>query len=151
MKMNIQYNLCFQLIWHIYIYIYIYIYIIYIYIYIYIILLNTLSGGKSCLVVPGVAVPPWATKTVITTGWRLIRAGYCTCFHTYDEKKMTFFLSLNLNMEHPWCNGYHYSKWTWQPEFKSWIRLFAFHIALICFALRKQLVWENENLNQNHC
>ena len=36
---------------------------VYIYIYIYIILLNTLSCGKSCLVVPGVAVPPWATET----------------------------------------------------------------------------------------
>ena len=27
---------------------------------------NTLSGGKSYLVVPGVAVPPWANETVIT-------------------------------------------------------------------------------------
>ena len=36
---------------------------IYIYIYIY---LNTLSGGKSCLVAPGVAVPLWATETVLS-------------------------------------------------------------------------------------
>ena len=28
--------------------------------------LNTLSGGKSCSVVPGVAVPPWATETVLS-------------------------------------------------------------------------------------
>ena len=27
--------------------------------------------------------------------------------------------------------GYHCRKWTWWPEFKSWTRLFAFHIALI--------------------
>ena len=34
--------------------------------------LNTLSGGKSCLVAPGVAVPPWATETVLSPlvgGW----------------------------------------------------------------------------------
>ena len=36
-----------------------------IYIYIYN-SLNTLSGGKSCLVAPGVAVLPWATKTVLS-------------------------------------------------------------------------------------
>ena len=35
-------------------------------IYRYIFLLNTLSGGKSCLVAPGVAVPPWATETVLS-------------------------------------------------------------------------------------
>ena len=28
--------------------------------------LNTLSGGKSCSVAPGVAVPPWATETVLS-------------------------------------------------------------------------------------
>ena len=36
-------------------------------VYIDIYLLNTLSGGKSCLVVPGVAVRPWATETVLLT------------------------------------------------------------------------------------
>ena len=47
---------------HIYIYIYIDIYDS----------LNTLSGGKSCLVAPGVAVPPWAIETVLSLmdgGW----------------------------------------------------------------------------------
>ena len=29
------------------------------------------------------------------------------------------------------CNGYHHRKWTQQPEFKSWMRQFAFSIALI--------------------
>ena len=40
-------------------------------VYIDIFLLNTLSDGKSCLVAPGVAIPPWATETVITLvgGW----------------------------------------------------------------------------------
>ena len=45
---------------------------VYIYIYIYIIPLNTLSGDKSCLVAPGVAVQPWATETVLSPlvgGW----------------------------------------------------------------------------------
>ena len=32
----------------------------------YIFLLNTLSGDKSCLVAPGVAVPLWATETVLS-------------------------------------------------------------------------------------
>ena len=39
-------------------------YILYIHRYIFI--LNTLSGGKSCSVAPGVAVPPWATETVLS-------------------------------------------------------------------------------------
>ena len=41
--------------------------LIYIYIYIYIYnSLNTLSGAKSCLAAPGVAVLPWATETVLS-------------------------------------------------------------------------------------
>ena len=35
------------------------------YIHIYI-SLNTLSGGKSCMVAPGVVVPTWATETVLS-------------------------------------------------------------------------------------
>ena len=31
----------------------------------------------------------------------------------------------------PWCNGYRRRKWTRRHEFKSWMRLIAFHIALI--------------------
>ena len=31
----------------------------------------------------------------------------------------------------PWCNGYRHRKWTWWHEFKSWMRLIAFHITLI--------------------
>ena len=52
----------------------------YIYIYIYD-SLNTLSGGKSCLVAPGVAVPPWATETVLSPpegGW--YRASFYTLY-----------------------------------------------------------------------
>ena len=47
--------------------------------------LNTLSGGKSRLVAPEVPVPPWATETVITPDWRLMRTWYRTSFHMYDE------------------------------------------------------------------
>ena len=42
-----------------------------VYIYIYV-QFNIVSGGKCCLVVPGVAVPPWATETVLSPlvgGW----------------------------------------------------------------------------------
>ena len=49
---NVQCNLCFE------------VDLVYIYIYIY--LLNILSGSKSCLVTLGVAVPPWATETVLS-------------------------------------------------------------------------------------
>ena len=31
----------------------------------------------------------------------------------------------------PWCNGYCHRIWTRRYEFNSWIRLIAFHIALI--------------------
>ena len=31
----------------------------------------------------------------------------------------------------PWYDGYRRWKWRWQHEFKSWIKLIAFHIALI--------------------
>ena len=44
----------------------------FVYICIYMILLNTLSGRKSCLVAPEVTVPPWATETILSTlvgGW----------------------------------------------------------------------------------
>ena len=45
-------------------------------------LLNTLSGGKSCLVAPGVALPPWATETVLSL-W--LAADEVRYFHTlYD-------------------------------------------------------------------
>ena len=57
-KTNVQCSLCYWLIWRIYIYIYN--------------SFNTLFGGKSCLVAPGVAVPPWATETVLSPlvgGW----------------------------------------------------------------------------------
>ena len=30
-----------------------------------------------------------------------------------------------------YCNGDYNRKWTWQLEFKSWMRLYAFHVALI--------------------
>ena len=87
-----------KLIWHIYMF------------------LNTLSGGKSCLVVPGVAVLPRATETVITLGWRVMMAGPCTCFHMYDEnflwycgnfmlKKIFLFVSCPQSIfeKIPWC------------------------------------------------
>ena len=39
-----------------------------------------------------------------------------------------------------WYNGYRRRKWTRRHEFKSWMRLIAFHIALILFSLQ---LWVN--------
>ena len=36
-----------------------------------------------------------------------------------------------LTLRCPWCNGYRLREWTRQHEFKSWMRLIAFHIVLI--------------------
>ena len=30
-----------------------------------------------------------------------------------------------------WCNSYCHKKWTWWPELKPWMKLFAFHIVLV--------------------
>ena len=38
-----------------------------------------------------------------------------------------------------WCNGYCRRKWTRRHEFKTWMRLIAFHIALI--PLGKVWIW----------
>ena len=44
-------------------------------------------------------LPPWATETVITPGWRLMRTWYRTCFHTlYDEKLIYFYILLHIHI-----------------------------------------------------
>ena len=56
-------------------------------------LLNTLSVGKSCLVAPGVASTALSYRnSVITPGWRLMRAGYRTCFHTLYDKNIYIYI-----------------------------------------------------------
>ena len=35
------------------------------------------------------------------------------------------------NWRYLWCNDYCRRKWTWRHKFKSWMRLFAFHILII--------------------
>ena len=42
----------------------------------------------------------------------------CVCSYIYTRR-------------HSWCNGYRRRKWTWRPEFKPSMRLFAHHIAQI--------------------
>ena len=80
---------------------------IYIYIYIYICnSLNTLSGGKSCLVAPRVAIAPWATETVITPVLRLMRTGYRTCFHTLYNEYYYIYYSIYI-----YIYGYIYCRW----------------------------------------
>ena len=47
----------------------------------------------------------------------------------WAEKSINWFVYLMWRC--PWCNGYRRRKWTWWHKFKSWMRLIAFHIALI--------------------
>ena len=48
-----------------------------------------------------------------------------------QETHHTSPLSIKVPWRCPWCNGYRRRKWTRRHEFKSWMRLIAFHIALI--------------------
>ena len=50
-----------------------------------------------------------------------------------SKRKRTFFRDYGDKPEWrcPWCNCYRRRKWTRRHEFKSWTKLFAFHIALI--------------------
>ena len=41
-------------------------------------------------------------------------------------------LWLTIRVRHSWCNGYRRWKWTQWLDFKSWIRLLAFHIVQLC-------------------
>ena len=80
-------------------------------IYRYIFLLNILSGDKSCLVAPGVAVPPWATETVLSPlvgGWwgQSITRAFTRCMMKKDcyiyaltTDSFSFFLSILLGNE----------------------------------------------------
>ena len=77
MKMNVQCNFFFLLISHIYIYIYIYVCVCVC------ILINPVRWHK--LLGSGSTALSYQ-NCVITPGWRLMRAGYRTCFHTlYNE------------------------------------------------------------------
>ena len=95
------------MIWHIYIYIYIYIYIF---------LLNTLSGGKICLVVP------WATKTVLSP--RLVadvgRVSHMLSHVAWWKKKYIYIWGQSENfkiiasymLRYKYCNTDGRSVWT---------------------------------------
>ena len=104
-------------------------------------LLNTLSGGKSCLVAPRVAVPPWANETVLSPWWRLMRTEYHTCFHTlYDEKKYIYII---YHFRSLWLSFHNYSRlcaFFWQ------IFLFnSFHISPRIF---KSGLWFGQSFNR---
>ena len=69
-------------------------------VYIDIYILNTLSGGKSCLVVRGEAVPPWATETVLSP-WLATdedRISHIVWKKIYIYTPPTFFHSLSLSI-----------------------------------------------------
>ena len=60
---------------------------------------------------------------------------------------------LYLQWRCPWCNGYRRRKWTRRHEFKSWMRLIAFHIARISLGkvwiqLFSLQLWVNSRANR---
>ena len=59
------------------------------------------------------------------TSWHKIILVRLTC-HKNKSIIMTIAFS-----RCPWHNGYRHRKWTRRHKFKSWMRLIAFHIALI--------------------
>ena len=70
-------------------------------IYRYIFLLNTLSGGKSCLVASGEAVPPWATETVLSPRLAVDEDRISHVFsHVVWWRKKKFKQVLLMTMEH---------------------------------------------------
>ena len=121
---------------------------IYVYIYIYIYsILNTLSGGKSCLVAPGVAVSSWTTETVLSLwlaaddgrvshvlshvvwGKKIQENNFCRCFWWIK------LILKPINSTHTWdLNRYHHSgsEKTW----KKWQRrgtLFIIRYSLVSY------------------
>ena len=77
--------------------------------------LNCICGEATILELQGM----WSTPPLPLLKDLLWSIGQRELF-VFDKKTMC-----------PWCNGYRHRKWTWRQEFKSWMRLIAFHIALI--------------------
>ena len=90
--------------------------------------LDTLSGGKSCLVAPGVAVPTWATETVLSPqdgGWwgHGIARAFTRCMMENKKKYITFlefdfgrYMPLIMNMKKEVMHllfklGYNIASW----------------------------------------
>ena len=65
----------------------------------------------------------WVGGTVLRKTYE-----FC-CIWVYREANHLH--SITFHRRCPWCNGYRRRKWTRRLEFKSWMRLIAFHIALI--------------------
>ena len=72
---------------------------------------------------------------------------------------ISFFVSVCLSVymhipmrRYLFCKTYFCWKWTWQPKFKTWMRLFAFHIELIlfgnvCIQLISFKLWVNSRVD----
>ena len=72
----------------------------------------------------------------------------CHCSYVHPERSISVVQGLG---RCPWCNRYRHWKWAWRTEFKSWTRLFAFHIARIplgnvCIQLFSLKLWVDWNL-----
>ena len=62
--------------------------------------------------------------------WKLI---VCTfvCVYMYIYVYIYIYIYIMCTLRCLWCDAYHCKKWLQQLEFKSWPRLFTFHIVLI--------------------
>ena len=54
-----------------------------------------------------------------------------SCYSPSNVSEETDLIAFYNELSWRWCNGYRRRKWTRRHEFKSWMRLIAFHIALI--------------------
>ena len=73
---------------------------------------------------------PDLTIEVLTTQMKCFEpSGYCTVINCTFIFCTTIWIAFVAFWS--WCNGYRCRKWTQRHKFKSWMRLIAFHIALI--------------------
>ena len=76
---------------------------------------------------PVLLIPPVYLK--FSLGFDLLSPDWClTLFRRF---LLIFFTFIHVTRLHYWHNSYHHRKWAWLSEFKSWTRLFAFHIVLM--------------------
>ena len=74
-------------------------------------------------------------ETFVMHVFKLEEQPKCTCNTIITVKNILLECKLlspfRLERHAPWCNGYRCRKWSRRHEFKSWTRLFVFHIVLI--------------------
>ena len=68
---------------------------------------------------------------ILSSSFHLLFFFFFKWSYTYINFSSSFPFSFFPKLIWIWCNGYRRWKWTRRHEFKSWMRLIAFHIALI--------------------